>query len=412
MLKRYRYRAYPTPGQEKDLARLFGCVRVAWNDALAARETARAAGSPVPSRAELSAALTASKRIPARAWLAEVSSVPLQQALADLHRAYGAFFDSRTGKRRGRAVGAPRLKKRTHRQSVRFTRNAGFKIAETAHGVGLVALPKIGRIRFEASRLLPSDPSSVTVTREADGRFYVSFVVDVPDTPLQELQTVAGVDLGLIDLATIVRSDGTREKIDHPRHLRVAERRLARAQKALSRKRKGSQNRAKARIRVAGLHRKVRETRLDHHHKLARRLVHENQVVAVEDLAVSGLARTRLAKSVHDAGWSILVRLLEEKASQCGRQVVKVNRWFPSTRTCSQCGAVGEAKPLHVRGWECECGACLDRDYNAAVNIIDAAGLAESLNACGGDVRLRLAAADPDETGTRRTDPTPAGEAA
>ncbi len=160
------------------------------------------------------------------------------------------------------------------------------------------------------------------------------------------------------------------------------------------------------------LHRRVRETRLDHHHKFAKRLIHKNQVVAVEDLAVSGPARTRLAKSVHDAGWSILVRLLEEKASQCGRKVVKVDRWFPSTRTCSQCGAVGEAKPLHVRRWTCACGALLDRDYNAAVNILDAAGLAESLNARGGDVRLRLAAADPDETGTRRTDPTPTGEAA
>lgn len=406
-MKRYRYRAYPTGEQQLLLARSFGCARVVFNDAIAARQTAREAGVKVSDTDVQKQVVTDAKKTPERVWLGEVSSVVLVQACQDARRAYRNFFDSLSGKRKGRKVGAPRFRsRRDGRQSIRFTRN-GFGV--TGRGVRLA---KIGDVPIVWSRRLPSEPSSVTVVREADGRYYVSFVVEVPETPLGEAPVVAGVDLGLTDLVAMVRSDGAREKIEHPWHLRSAERRLKIAQKVLSRKQKGSANRAKARVRVAALHRRVRECRLDHHHKLAKRLVHENQVVAVEDLAVSGLARTRLARSVHDAGWSILVRLLEEKAAQYGRWVVRIDRWTPSTRTCSQCGQVGEAKALHIREWSCECGAHLDRDYNAAVNILDAAGLAESLNACGGDVRLRLAAADPGEAGTRRTDPTCEGAAA
>ncbi len=211
--------------------------------------------------------------------------MPLQQSLADLHRAYANFFDSRTGKRKGRRVGAPRFKKRTHRQSARFTRNAGFSVLEPGGGIGLVRLPKIGRVRYESSRPLPADPSSVTVIREADGRHYVSFVVDEPAPAVVPAPPAraAGVDVGLTDLATIVYDDGTREKIDNPRWLRSKERGLARAQRAYSRSMKGSKNRDKARRRVAVAHRKVRETRWDHHHKLALRLVRENQAVASRD---------------------------------------------------------------------------------------------------------------------------------
>lgn len=202
--------------------------------------------------------------------------------------------------------------------------------------------------------------------------------------------------MGLTDLAVIARSDGTREKVSNPRWLRAKERRLARAQRSLSRKQRGSANREKARHRVAVEHRKVREARLDHHHKLALRLVRENQAVAVEGLSVAGLARTRMAKSIHGAGWATLLRLLHEKADTLGRQVIVINRWEPTTQTCSACGAPGGKKPLSVRTWMCEvCGTTLDRDYNAAVNIMLAAGLAEMVNACGGSVRRRLAVADP-----------------
>ncbi|WP_246097890.1 RNA-guided endonuclease InsQ/TnpB family protein [Rhodococcus spelaei] len=343
--------------------------------------------------------VTAAKSTPERAWLGEVASVALVQACQDARRAYRNFFDSLSGRRKGQRVGAPRFRSRKgNRQSIRLTRN-GFTV--TGRGVRLA---KIGDVELAWSRGLPSAPSSATVVREADGRYYVSFVVETSATPLPPSTTVAGIDLGLTDLAAIVRSDGTREKIRAPRHLRGAERRLACGQKALARKEKGSKNRGKARRRVAVLHRKVRETRLDQHHKLAHRLVHDNQVIAVEDLAIAGLARTRLAKSVHDAGWSTLVRLLEEKSVRYGQTVVKVDRLFPSTRTCSICGSVGDKKSLSVREWVCPCGAHLDRDYNAGVNIADAAGLAESLNACGADVRLRLAGAVSIEPGTHRTD--------
>ena len=407
VLKRYRYRAYPDGSQIKALARVYGCVRVVFNDALATRENARRTGEPVPTRAQLSAALTVAKTTAERAWLGQVSAVPLQQALADADRAYRNFFDAVKGKRKGRRVGAPRFKSRKdRRQSARFTRNAGFTVTETTHGIGHVRLPKIGRVPFASSRPLPSDPSSVTVIREADGRYYLSFVVEVPvSAPPPETDRVVGVDVGLTNLAVTASSDGTREKVPNPRWLARKERALARAQRSLSRKQKGSQNREKARRKVAVLHRKVRDTRADHHHKLALRLVRENQTVALESLCITGLARTRLAKSVHDAGWGTLVRLIQEKATAHGRTVVRIGQWEPTSQVCSVCGTKDGPKLLDVRQWTCAaCGTVLDRDYNAAVNIMVAAGLAETLNACGPDVRPRLAGAVRDEAGTHRTD--------
>ena len=406
-MKRYRYRAYPDQGQATALARLFGCVRVVFNDVIAAREAAHRIGSPFPSAGELSKRLlTAAKKTPQRAWLAEVSAVPLQQALTDADRAYRNFFASTIGRHKGRRVGVPRFKSKRGKQSARFTRNAGFKTQQTTHGAGFLTLPKIGRVRFALSRPLPSEPSSVTVIREADGRYYLSFVVDVPTPePLPLTDRAAGVDVGLTDLVAIAYSDGAREKIANPKWLQTKERALARAQRSLARKQKGSQNRDKARHRVAALHRKVREARLDHHHKLARRLIDKNQVVVVEGLNVAALARTRMGKSVHDAGWSTLIRLVQEKAAEHGREVRVMARWEPTSQVCAVCGVKDGPKPLHVRQWTCRaCGARLDRDYNAAVNIMLAAGLAENLNACGPDVRRTLACADRVEAGTHRTD--------
>jgi putative transposase len=250
---------------------------------------------------------------------------------------------------------------------------------------------------------LPSVPSSVTVIGEPDGRYYASFVVGRDPTPLPSVARTAGIDLGLLSFATIAASDGTIETLANPRHLRAAARRLAIAQRQLSRKRKGSKNRAKARLRVAVAHRRVRDQRADHHHKLALRLLRENQAVAVEDLAVAGLARTRLAKSVHDAGWTMFVRLLEAKAAQRGRQVVKIDRWTPTSQTCSACGYRDGPKPLSVRAWVCPaCGKVHDRDTNAARNILVAAGPAETLTACGGHVRPGATLAVASEAGTHR----------
>jgi putative transposase len=236
------------------------------------------------------------------------------------------------------------------------------------------------------------------VIREPDGRYSASFVVERQPRPLPACEHEVGIDVGLDRL--VVTSDG--EIIANPRFLRAKERHLAKAQRALSRKAKGSANRLEARRRVAVVHRKVRETRLDYAHKTALALVRDNQAVYAEDLAVSGLARTRLAKSVHDAGWAQLLRLIGEKAGQYGRTFHRVGRFTPTSQTCSACGANDGPKPLHVRTWRCgACGAVHDRDVNAARNVL-AAGRAERLNACGGTVRPGPALARPGETGTHR----------
>jgi putative transposase len=397
MLVRHRYRIDPTPRQRQALARAFGCARVVYNDALAERQRAYEAGEKLSDTEVQRRVVTLAKHATDRAWLAEVPSVVLVQACQDARRGYRNWFDSLSGKRRGRRVGHPRFRTKHGRQSIRLTRN-GFAL----HGDRLY-IAKVGELRVRWSRQLPSVPSSVTVIREPDGRYYASFVVQRDPTPLPPVARNAGIDLGLGFLATIAASDGTIQTVANPRHLRAATRRLTRAQRALSRKQQGSANRVKARHRVAIAHRKVRDRRADHHHKLALRLIRENQAVAVEDLAVAGLARTWLAKSVHDAGWATLVRLLEEKAARHGRQVVKIGRWEPTSQTCSTCGHRNGPKPLTVRAWACQaCETIHDRDINAARNVLVAAGLAETQNACGGSVRPGVTLAVAGEAGTHR----------
>src|SRR6266496_3533944 len=292
---RYRYRIYPAPGQQRALARAFGCARVVYNDCLKLRDACHAVGEKISDTEVQRRVITLAKLTPERAWLAEVASVALVQACQDARRAYRNWFDSLAGKRKGRRVGHPRFRTKHGRQSIRLTRN-GFAL----HGARLY-VAKVGDLKVRWSRALPSVPSSVTVIRDPDGRYYASFVVERDPTRLPPVDRAAGIDLGLAVFAAVAASDGSVEQVANPRHLRAAERRLACAQRALSRKRKGSANRAKARRRVAVCHRKVCDRRADHHHKLALRLIRENQAVAVEDLAVAGLARTRLAKSVHDA---------------------------------------------------------------------------------------------------------------
>ena len=389
---RYSYRLYPMPGQQQALARAFGCARVVFNDALAARREARAAGLPYLTDAELSARLTAAKKTPERAWLGEVSAVVLQQALADLNTAYRNFLVCLAGKRKGPRIGPPRLRSRKdRRQAIRFTANARFAVTPG----GKLRLPRIGDVPVRWSRSLPSEPSSVTVIKDAAGRYFASFVIQTGPDALPGTDQVIGIDLGLAHFAVL--SDG--RKIASPRFLRRAEKKLRRAQRALSRKEKGSQNGEKARIKVARAHARVTDARRDFHHRLSTALIRENQAVAVEDLAVQGLARTRLAKSVHDAGWSAFVSMLEYKARLYGRAFHRIGRFEPTSQTCSACGARDGPKPLHVRAWQCRaCGAWLDRDINAAVNVARAAGLAVS--ACGAQVRPGVIPAQRGEAGT------------
>jgi putative transposase len=388
----YNYRLYPAPGQQQALARAFGCARVVFNDGLRARQEAHAAGLPYITDVELSARLTVTKATPERGWLGEVSSVVLQQALADLNAAYRNFFASVTGRRKGPKVAPPRFRSRKdRRQTIRFTANARFQVLPS----GKLRLPKIGDVAVRWSRALPSAPSSVTVIKDAAGRYFASFVVETEPGVLPQTEPVIGIDLGLTHFAVL--SDG--RKIDSPRFLRRAERKLKRAQRALSRKQKGSRNRDKARVKVARAHARVTDARRDFHHQLSTALIRENQAVAVEDLAVNGLARTRLAKSVHDAGWSAFAQMLEYKARLYGREFYRIGRFEPTSQVCSACGAGDGPKPLHIRAWQCRrCGTWLDRDVNAAVNVAKAAGLAVS--ACGAQVRPGAIPAQCGEAGT------------
>ena len=393
---RYSCRLYPTLAQQRALAQTFGCARVVFNDALSARQAAYEAGGPYISDAELSQRLTAAKGTPERAWLGEVSAVVLQQALADLNAAWRNFFASVTGKRKGPKAGPPRFRSRKDsRQAVRFTKNSRFAVL----GNGRLRLPKIGDVPVRWSRPLPSAPSSVTVIRDAAGRFFASFVVEVSPQPLPETDAECGIDLGLGYFAVL--DDGT--KVAAPGFLRRAEKKLKKAQRDLSRKQKGSANREKARVRVARAHAKVTDARRDFHHKLSTAIIRDNQAVYVEDLAVKGLARTRLAKSVHDAGWSAFTSMLEYKAALYGGEFRRIGRFEPTSQVCSSCGARDGPKPLHVRAWECRsCGAVHDRDVNAARNIA-ALGRREAENARGGQVRPAATLAQAGEAGSRRS---------
>jgi IS605 OrfB family transposase len=391
---RYNFRLYPTPAQQQALARAFGCARVVYNDALYSRRESHAAGLPYLSDGDLSRlVITEAKKTGERAWLGEVSTVVLQQALADLNAAYRNFFASITGRRKGPKVAPPRYRSRKdNRQAIRFTRNARFSFTSG----GKLRLPKIGNVPVRWSRDLPSDPSSVTVVKDASDRYFASFVVQTTDAPPPPVEAEVGIDLGLASFAVL--SDGT--VIDNPRVLRRAERRLKKAQKALSRKAKGSANRVKARIRVSKLHARVKDTRRDHAHQLSTRIIRDNQAVYVEDLCVTGLARTKLAKSVHDAGWSQFVDMLEYKATRYGRYFARIGRFEPTSQICSVCGVKDGPKPLHVREWRCPaCGVNHDRDVNAARNIL-AAGRADRLNACGAQIRPGAIPAPRGETGT------------
>ncbi|MFD6492512.1 RNA-guided endonuclease InsQ/TnpB family protein [Streptomyces sp. NPDC060188] len=397
MQLRYSFRLYPDPGQRRALAKAFGCARVVFNDAARAREEARAAKQPFPKAAELSKRLiTEAKQTVERSWLGEVSAVVLQQSLRDVETAYRNFFASLKGDRKGPKVGAPHFKSRKDkRQSIRFTANARWNITDKGH----LSLPKIGAVKVKWSRTLPTTPSSVTVIKDAAGRYFASFVIDTDPAAdaarMPETDRTIGIDLGLTHFAVL--SDGT--KIDSPRFLRRAEKKLKKTQRELSRKQKGSKNRAKARLKVARAHATVADARREFHHQLSTQLISENQGIAVEDLSVAGLARTRLAKSVHDAGWASFVGMLKYKAARYGRILVRIGRFEPTSQTCSTCGVKDGPKSLNVREWTCAaCGTVHDRDHNAAINVKTAAGLAVS--ACGAPVRPGAIPAQREEAGS------------
>lgn len=382
------------------MAQSFGHARVVFNDAVRARRDAYQVGEKYPVGTQLQKRLiTDAKKTGERAWLAQAQHSMLQQAIRDCDAAYRNFFDSLAGKRAGTRVGEPRFKSRKDtRHTIRFQPD-GFSVL----GNGKLRLSKIGDLTVAWSRDLPSTPSSVTVVKTADERYFVSFVVETGDETMPPVVDEHGEDVELgLDLGlSVFAVDQHGRAISNPKFLRRAERKLVRAQRELSRKQKGSNNRAKARKRLTRQHAKVADIRADWMHRETTRIARENQAVFLEDLAVSGLARTRLAKSVHDASWGMFRRLLTEKCRRWGRELVVIDRWLPTSKTCSVCGVMKDAAPLAMRTFECAvCGLVLDRDTNAARNIL-AAGRAERRNACGADVRPATRAVGA-EAGTQR----------
>jgi putative transposase len=368
----YRYRFYPSPEQAAELSRTFGCVRLVWNKALEARSQAWCKSRKRISYVQSSAMLTQWKASNDLSFLNEVSSVPLQQALRHLQGAFVAFW----------ANGArfPRRKSRKRSlQSAEYTRSA-FRWR-----CGQLILAKMNApLDIVWSRPLPDDaqPSTVTVSRDAAGRWFVSILVEEAIESLPPGATIIGVDAGLAPLVAL----STGEKVVNPRHERRDRARLAMAQRRLSRKQLGSANRAKARVRLARVHARIADRRHDFLHKLSTRLVCENQAVVIEDLSVRNMIRNHsLARAISDAAWRELRHMLEYKCDWYGRQLIVIDRWVPSSKTCSDCGHVVASLPLTVREWECEsCGTRHDRDINAAKNIL-AAG--QAVAACGAGIR-------------------------
>ncbi|MGC0343165.1 RNA-guided endonuclease InsQ/TnpB family protein [Streptomyces sp. SLBN-8D4] len=367
----FRYRFYPTVEQAAELSRTFGCVRLVYNKALEERTRAWYREQRRISYVQSSAALTEWKKTEELAFLTEVSSVPLQQALRHLQTAFAHFFAKRAQ--------YPRYKSRKKsRASAEYTRSA-FTWRDGQLTLAKMADP----LDIRWSRPLPegAEPTTVSVSRDAAGRWFVSLLVEDTIAPAPATDAAVGIDAGIASLVTL----STGEKIANPRHERQDRARLARAQRELSRKAKGSANREKARRRVAKVHARIADRRRDFLHKLTSRIVHENQVVVIEDLTVRNLVKNgTLARAISDAAWTDLRSMLEYKCAWYGRELVVIDRYFPSSKLCGSCGTVRGKLPLNVREWTCACGAVHDRDVNAARNIL-AAGLAAS--ACGDGVR-------------------------
>lgn len=367
----YRYRFYPTPAQVTELNRTVGCVRLVYNRALEARTAAWVTEQRRVNYVETSALLTSWKADPDTAFLCEVSSVPLQQSLRHLQTAFANFFAKRAQ--------YPSFKsKKRSKASAEYTRSA-FRYRD-----GRLTLAKMAEpLDIVWSRPLPDgvEPTTVTVSRDSAGRWHVSLLCETTVDPYPPTDSTVGVDAGITSLVTL----STGARVTNPRHERRDRAKLAKAQRNLARKQKGSANRAKARSKVARIHARITDRRRDTLHKLSTRLVRETQTIVIEDLTVRNmLGNHSLARAISDVAWRQLRGMLEYKCDWYGRELIVVDRWFPSSKVCSDCGALQDTMPLNVREWTCRCGTTHDRDVNAAQNL-RAAGLAVS--ACGDGVR-------------------------
>ena len=379
MQKAYRYRFYPTTEQESLLRRTMGCVRLVYNKALDARTCGWYERNERIDFVQTSSMLTDWKKQEDLDFLNDVSSVPLQQGLRNLQKAFANFWA-------GRAK-YPNFKKKHNGGSAEFTK-AAFRWRD-----GQVFLAKCTEaLPIRWSRDLPEgcEPSTITIKLEASGRWFASLLVDTDIAQLPKSDKQIGLDVGITSL--IATSNG--DKIANPKHFKQLRKKLKRVQKALSRKQKGSKNRHKARSKVAKVHAQITDARKDFLHKLTTQLVRENQTIVVEDLAIKNMVKNhKLALAISDASWGELIRQLAYKCEWYGRELIKIDRWFPSSKRCGNCGHIvgslpggrGTRPALNIREWECpKCGANHDRDVNAANNIL-AAGLAVSV--CGANIR-------------------------
>jgi putative transposase len=362
----FRYRFYPTPEQEDSLAKTFGCARFAYNYMLRLRTDAWLNDHKSIGYHETSALLTRLKRTPEHLWLNEVSSVPVQQALQHLQSAFNNFFAKRAR--------YPTFKSKHGKQATSYVAT-GFQW----NGKEELKLAKMDApLDIRWSRPLPKGAkvTTCTVSKDAAERYFVSMLCDVAVNNKHKVASKVGIDLGLTHFAIL----STGEKIGSPKTFRKYESRLAKLQRRLAKKKLGSKNRAKAKLKVARLHARIADSRKDFLHKLSTRLINENQVIAVETLAVSNMQKNHsLAKSITDAGWAEFLRQLEYKATWYGRTLAGIDKWFPSTKRCNECGHTLKSLSLKVREWTCpECYAVHDRDVNAAKNVLTAglAGLA------------------------------------
>lgn len=354
MKRAYKYRFYPTPDQVELLAQTFGCVRFVYNSILRWRTDAYYDRQEKIGYPQADKRLTAIKAMPEYSWLANVSAVPLQQAIRHQQNAFSNFFA-------GRAK-YPTFKSKRHKQAATFM-NTAFKYKDGCLYMAKSKAP----LDVRWSRPLPSVPSSITISKDSAGRYFVSCLCEFEPVSLPITAKTVGIDVGLTDL--FVTDTGF--KTGNPRHTAKYAKRLALLQRRLSKKKKGSKNRAKARLKVARIHAKIADCRLDNLHKLSRKLINENQVVCVESLKVKNMIRNpKLSKAIADAGWGEFVRQLEYKGEWSGRSVVAIDQFFPSSKRCSGCGYTMPKMALKVRSWLCpECGANHDRDVNAAKNI-------------------------------------------